>query len=104
MAEPGPAKTRKGAVAMARIAMSEIQKAEIAAQLGADEALFDLGLIYSTGRDVEQDLITAHKWFNLAALRGNSAARDYRTEIARELSSMEVAEAQRQAREWLHAH
>jgi uncharacterized protein len=89
---------------MARIAMSEIQKAEIAAHLGADEALFDLGLMYSTGRDVEQDLITAHKWFNLAALRGNSAARDYRAEIARELSSMEVAEAQRRAREWLHAH
>lgn len=88
---------------MARIAMSEIQKAEIAAQLGAEEALFDLGLMYSAGRDVEQDLITAHKWFNLAALKGNAAARDYRSEIARELSSMQVAEAQRQAREWLRA-
>lgn len=89
---------------MARFEMSEIQKTEIAAKLGADEALFDLGLMYSTGREVEQDLITAHKWFNLAALKGNAAARDYRSEIARELSSVEVAEAQRRAREWLHAH
>lgn len=89
---------------MARIAMSEIQKAEIAAQLGTADALFDLGLMYSTGREVEPDLVTAHKWFNLAALKGNSAARDYRAEIARELSAVEVAEAQRRAREWLHAH
>lgn len=89
---------------MARIAMSEVQKAEIAAQLGAADALFDLGLMYSTGREVEQDLVTAHKWFNLAALKGNSAARDYRAEIAREMSSLDIAEAQRKAREWLSAN
>ena len=33
---------------------------------GAD-ALFELGLMYCAGRDVEVDLIEAHKWFNLAA-------------------------------------
>lgn len=89
---------------MARIALSEIEKAEVAAKYGAAEALFDLGLAYSTGRDVAQDLVDAHKWFNLAAMRGNEAAREYRSEIARELSSVQIAEAQRKAREWLQSH
>ena len=68
------------------------------------EALFQLGLMYASGRDVDADLVMAHKWFNLAALRGKAEARAYRMEIAEELSSSEVAQAQRLAREWLKAH
>lgn len=78
-----------------------VEKEELAAQTGAPDALFELGLMYCTGREVEMDLITAHKWFNLAALRGNKAARDYRLELSREMSQFEVAEAQKAAREWL---
>lgn len=89
---------------MARIALSEIEKAEIAAKHGTAEALFDLGLACSTGRDMERDLVDAHKWFNLAALRGNATAREYRSEISRELTSAQVADAQRKAREWLQSH
>ena len=89
---------------MARNVMSEFEQAEMAARSGTAEALFDLGLACSTGRDVDQDLINAHKWFNLAALKGSSAAREYRGEVARELSSGQVAEAQRRAREWLQMH
>lgn len=74
-----------------------------AASVGAD-AMFELGLMYSAGRDVDIDLITAHKWFNLAALRGNEAAKTYRMEIARDLSRADVAKAQRMARQWLAAH
>ena len=66
--------------------------------------MFELGMMYCTGRDVEPDLVTAHKWFNLAALRGNAAARDYRIELAREMSEAQVAAAQKSAREWLAAH
>lgn len=87
---------------MARIEMSDVQKTEMAARSGATDALFHLGLIYSTGREREPDLVSAHKWFNLAAMQGNGAAREYRSDIAQELSAEEVAEAQRQAREWLH--
>jgi TPR repeat protein len=60
--------------------------------------------MHSTGRDVALDLVTAHKWFNLAALRGNEEAKRYRMEIAREMSKAEIAEAQRRAREWLSCH
>lgn len=71
---------------------------------GGADALFELGLMYSSGRDVDVDLVEAHKWFNLAALRGNVAARQYRAEVASELSRAEIAQAQRRAREWLAIH
>ncbi|MEM7619671.1 MAG: hypothetical protein AAF228_04290 [Pseudomonadota bacterium] len=84
-----------------RIDLSSVEKVESAAKLGAVEALFELGMMYSTGREVEADLITAHKWFNLAALQGNEDAKKYRMELAREMAKDEVAEAQRMARAWL---
>jgi TPR repeat protein len=68
------------------------------------ESFFELGLIYSTGREVAADLIAAHKWFNLAAVKGNRAAASHRQELAREMSATDVAEAQRAAREWLSRH
>lgn len=89
---------------MARMDMSTLEKAELAAQSGASDALFELGLLYCSGRDVEPDLVTAHKWFNLAALRGNREALEYRLELAREMSEQDVAAAQRAAREWLATH
>ena len=86
---------------MARMQFDVADKSELGAPGGSGDALFNLGLMYSTGRGVDVDLVTAHKWFNLAAMRGNIPARDYRAELAREMSQGEVAEAQRQAREWL---
>jgi TPR repeat protein len=68
------------------------------------EALFRLGVQYCTGRDVTVDRIVAHKWFNLAALRGDVRAREWRAELAQEMSAAEIAEAQRQAREWTRTH
>lgn len=86
---------------MARYEFATKDLIENAAQGDAPDALFELGLMYSTGRDVEPDLVTAHKWFNLAALRGNEAAKRYRMDIASELTKVEVARAQKLAREWL---
>ena len=65
-------------------------------------ALLQLGIMYSLGREVERDLIAAHKWFNLAALRGNECAKQYRRDISSEMSAEEIAQAQRDAREWLY--
>lgn len=89
---------------MARLDMSSRETAEYAAQGGAPDALFELGLMYCSGREGDVDLVAAHKWFNIAAMRGNQDARRYRTEIAAEMSKPEIAEAQRQAREWLSIH
>jgi TPR repeat protein len=89
---------------MARFEVSHVETVEVAPAGGTPDALFELGLMHSAGRDVVLDLVMAHKWFNLAALRGNEEAKRYRMEIAREMSKAEIAEAQRQAREWLSCH
>ena len=69
------------------------------------EDMYRLGLQASTGgAENELNLVTAHKWFNLAAMQGNLEARAYRTELANEMSSEEIAEAQRQARAYLSTH
>lgn len=65
------------------------------------EDLLQMGLVYSTGMGVEEDFVAAHKWFNLAALKGNEDAKVYRKDLAEEMSTSEVAEAQKSAREWL---
>lgn len=74
------------------------------AAAGAPDALYELGLMYCSGRGVEIDMVEAHKWFNLAAARGNLDARTYRSEIARELTRQQMGEAQRRARAWLARH
>jgi uncharacterized protein len=72
------------------------------AEAGDVDALFELGITYSTGRGgIAVDLIEAHKWFNLAALSGCTRGQECRAEIALEMSAREIAEAQRQARAWL---
>ncbi len=88
---------------MARMDIS-IGPVERAVQSGAPDALFELGMLYATGRDLDADLVVAHKWFNLAVVRGNASALTYRVELAREMSSNQIAEAQRLAREWLQSH
>lgn len=66
------------------------------------DALLDLGFAYSTGtRGTSIDLVTAHQWFNLAALAGSEEAQYCRADIADQMSYREVAEAQRRARHWL---
>ncbi len=72
------------------------------AERGDVEAYYDLGVSYSTGRGgVLVDLVEAHKWFNLAALSGDTRAQACRAEISFEMTAREIAEAQRQARSWL---
>jgi hypothetical protein len=89
---------------MARFDAGQQDLVEVAAQGGAPDALFELGLMYCTGREVGLDLIEAHKWFNLAALRGNEEARRYRLELSREMTRDQIGLAQKRAREWLNAH
>ncbi|HXG78172.1 MAG TPA: hypothetical protein VNJ31_02370 [Methyloceanibacter sp.] len=88
---------------MARIEIAADQ-AGTGAQAGSGDALFELGMLYATGRDGPADLVVAHKWFNLAAARGNREALAHRIEVAREMSADQIAEAQRLAREWLQTH
>ena len=88
---------------MARMEIGDPGAATVAPANSA-ELFFELGLKYCLGQGVDRDYIAAHKWFNLAALKGNIAARDYRSEISREMDAVQIAEAQRQARDWLTVH
>ncbi len=47
------------------------------------------------------DVVVAHKWFNLAAMQGYAKALVCRKELMLEMTSEQVSEAQRQARQWL---
>jgi hypothetical protein len=70
-------------------------------QSSGDE-LFRMGLLYSTGQGgAPLDFVSAHMLFNLAAMRGSQEAKIYRKELSREMDPADVAEAQRQARQWL---
>lgn len=66
------------------------------------EACFELGVAYSCGTGgMPADLVEAHKWFNLAALKGSEEGQAMRAEVAEEMTAREIAEAQRQARAWI---
>ena len=89
---------------MARYELAEVDGASLGQAYASGDVLFELGIKYSTGRSVPADLVSAHKWFNLAAMRGRSEAIGYRREVAAEMSEAEIAAAQRAARDWLARH
>ena len=68
------------------------------------DVLFELGMLYASGRSGAVDLVAAHKWFNLAALRGRVDAIAMRREVAEMMSDADIAAAQRDARAWMTAH
>jgi uncharacterized protein len=66
--------------------------------------LLQLGILCSTGTSGAPDMVAAHKWFNIAAMLGDSEAALLRREIAAEMSEPEIAAAQRAARDWVTRH
>jgi len=89
---------------MARFEILDANAAPLGEGPAAGDMLFELGMMYSIGRDAPVDLIAAHKWFNLAAMKGNSDAIRLRREIANQMSDVEIATAQRAARDWLRSY
>ncbi|HEX4105694.1 MAG TPA: hypothetical protein VHX92_05635 [Rhizomicrobium sp.] len=87
---------------MAYIDVDSLAQFEQEARTGRAEALYNLGLAYSTGQGVTQDYVAAHKWFNLAAMRGVNEAKGWRNQIAEEMNAGQIAQAQKLAREWLN--
>jgi len=56
------------------------------------------------GRSGVVNLVAAHKWFNLAALKGRADAISMRREVAEMMSDVEIATAPGEARAWMTAH
>lgn len=88
---------------MARFEIHDAENGTMGAGAQAD-VLFELGLMYATGRDCETDIIAAHKWFNIAAIKGSARAAEMRAELASTMSKIEIAKALREAREWMTMH
>ena len=89
---------------MARYEILDSNMATLGEGPAASDMLFELGMMYSVGRDAPVDLIAAHKWFNLAAMKGNADAVRLRREVANQMSHVEIAAAQRAARDWLRCN
>jgi uncharacterized protein len=68
------------------------------------DVLFERGLYWASGRSGVVNLVAAHKWFNLAALKGRSDAISMRREVAEMMSEVEIVMAQREARAWMTTH
>ena len=91
-------------IVMARFEMNSCDIASIGQSPASADVYYELGIRYSVGDAVPTDLVTAHKWFNIAALKGCKDAIHWRQEIAASLSPAEIARAQRAARDWLTTH
>ena len=87
---------------MACIDIDSLAQYERDAKEGRADALYNLGLAYSTGQGVSVDMVAAHKWFTRAAVRGVEAAKSWRNQVAAEMLPSQIAEAQKLAREWLN--
>ena len=86
---------------MARYDFTDIDTATLAPVNANGEAFYELGIAYASGRSVAVDLVSAHKWFNIASMKGHADAARMRREIAAEMSDAEIGRAQRAARDWL---
>ena len=87
---------------MARFDMNSME-AVMGGETRAD-TFCNMGLMYATGRGCDIDLVAAHKWLNIAAIKGSERAAALRAELARTMSKVELATALRAAREWMTMH
>jgi len=79
----------------------------LAADRGDAEAQNNLGVIYSDGKGIPPNLVEATKWFKVAAARFPASEKQKRDKamknselLAKKMTSTQVAEADKLAREW----
>ncbi len=89
---------------MARMEMTGVGGSTVNPAECSAEAYYRLGLMYSAGRDCPVDYVTAHKWCNIALVRGYRDAAALRSELAAQMSEDELAKALREARMFLTMH
>ena len=93
-----------GIIAQTEAAHRLIADSTAAYRAGCQDALYNLGVAFSTGsRGCACDLVEAHKWFNIAASMGHEEAAFCRADVADEMTAREIANAQREARRWLQS-
>jgi TPR repeat protein len=73
----------------------------LAAAQGHAIAQSNLGGMYGNGQGVLQDYVKAHMWMNLAAAKGHANGARNRDIVAKRMTSQQIAEAQKMARDCL---
>ncbi|WP_313196564.1 sel1 repeat family protein [Shinella zoogloeoides] len=89
------------------MARFDFQTIETAATMGGEnraEIFCDMGLMYATSRGCDIDLVQAHKWLNIAAIKGCDRAAELRADLAATMTKSDLVEALRAAREWMTVH
>jgi hypothetical protein len=71
----------------------------LAAEQGNARAQFNLGWMYNKGEGVIQDKVLAHMWWNIAASQGQKEGKENRDRVVKEMTSSQIEEAQRLARQ-----
>ena len=70
------------------------------AALPRSSSLVEQRVEVAKGEGVTQDYVLAHMWFNLAVANVNENALGNRDRAASKMTSAQIAEAQKLAREW----
>lgn len=71
-----------------------------AAEQGQVFAQNNLGKMYERGPGVPQDYVQADMWYILSAAQGNEVASRNHAAITKKMTPAQIAEAQKNAREW----
>src|SRR6218665_1284281 len=88
------------------MARFDVQDTEMATMGGENraEVFCEMGLMYATGRGCAVDLVAAHKWLNIAAIKGSERAAALRAELSQTMDKSDLAVALRAAGEWMTMH
>jgi TPR repeat protein len=71
------------------------------AETGSSVCQYYLGIMSLNGKGVLQDFCQAHMWLNIASSRGHEKARKQLGQLTQVMTPEQVADAQRQARQWV---
>jgi TPR repeat protein len=71
---------------------------------GNSSAQYNLGQMYLRGTGVLQDYVMTHMFWDIAAVSGHKNAIKNRGIVEEMMTSSQIAEAQRMAREWMRKH
>lgn len=74
------------------------------AQQGHTHSQYSVGAMYASGRGVPEDYVEAHMWFNIAAALGHKKSSELRNKLTDHMTSDQIAESNKLAREWLKKH
>ncbi len=74
------------------------------AEQGFASAQYNLGGMYSAGQGVRKNYVMAHMYWNIAAVSGQRYAIKNRDRVEGMMTSSQLAEAQKLAREWMRKH